>query len=103
MNEAYIKTILDSLQFILTEKPINTFSKYSYDIYIVQSLFDHLDMRYNYSKQSILKLLYNFYEIRLNKIKKTKHYSDIYDTNYDDNNLRIISHFINTLKDYQVV
>lgn len=96
-------TIINSLKYIFTEKNINTFSKYNYDTYIIQSLIDHLNIKYNYSKKDILVLLYSFLDMRTNIIKKNKYYSDIYNTNYDDVNLRILMYFISTLKDNQII
>lgn len=95
--------IINSLKYILTEKKINTFSKYDYDSYITQSMLDHLNVKYNYSRNEIIKLLENFYKLRINKIITLQYSNDIYNTNYNDNNLRIIEYLLNSLKNYEIV
>ncbi len=95
--------IIDSLRYILTEKKINKFSTYNYDSYITQSMLDHLNNKYNYPRSEIIKLLENFYKIRISKVITTQYSNDIYNTNYDDANLRIIRHLINSLKNYEIV
>jgi hypothetical protein len=95
--------IIDSLRYILTEKNINKFSTYNYDSYITQSMLDHLNVKYNYPRSEIIKILQSFYKIRISKVITTQYSNDIYNTNYDDNNLRIIQHLINSLKNYEIV